>query len=78
MNPDRTRLLAIVECKLHHFLFMNGESAQIKRYKRVGVPVYGLSELSRVEGLVATIKARHGQSNGVLLWDLIRPSYYAD
>lgn len=58
-NEDWTKLLAIVECKNRPYGAVS-KNRQIERYKRLGVPVYGLSKASRAEHLAKVIlKANH-------------------
>lgn len=54
-NDDWTKLLAIVECKNKPFGKVN-RTRQIERYKKLGVPVYGLSKVGRAMPLAQTIK----------------------
>lgn len=54
-NDDWTKLLAIVECKNN----LSGKvrrTRQIERYKRIGVPVYGLGKAQRAMHLAKIIK----------------------
>ncbi len=48
------RALAIVECKRNDYgkVFF---SKQIKRYKTLGIPVYGLARIERAAGLAAQL-----------------------
>jgi len=41
-SEDWSRLLAVVECKKRR---LDGNTAQIGRYKQIGVPVYGLRRM---------------------------------
>lgn len=61
---DRSGIVAVVECK-RGGRPMDGKSKQIRRYKRLGVPVYGLNDWRRAQSLVSTIKARHGSDAGI-------------
>lgn len=70
LSKDRTRLLALVECKCSPIYFAGGKSAQIARYKTLGVPVYGLSDIARTERLVATVIERCGNMAGIPIADL--------
>lgn len=57
-DADWTHLLAIVECKRHKLIgdtFKN-HMAQISKYKEIGVPVYGLSQMDKAKSLANTIK----------------------
>ncbi len=61
---DRSGIVAVVECKRHgHSVY--GDSWQIRRYKKLGVPVYGLSDWFRAERLVLTIQRRHADDPGI-------------
>lgn len=67
MSPDRKAIVAIVEVKRRRRDFENGLSAQIMRYKRLGLPVYGLSFANDPHRLAATIQKRHANEPGVTL-----------
>jgi len=67
LSADRCRILAIVEAKKSHAYFANGQSAQIQRYKLLGLPVYGLSPSVCPERLAKTIQAKHGSDQGIAL-----------
>lgn len=67
LNIMRDGIVAIVECKRSQTPKFNSESWQIKRYKRIGVPVYGLADFERAARLAASIKSKHGNKSGVLL-----------
>ncbi len=49
------KLLAIVECK-HNRSGIVKHTAQIERYKSIGVPVYGVAKLDRCVNLAKTIQ----------------------
>ena len=59
LTPDRESFLAIVEVKPAAYMFQDGRRPQIQLYKRLGVPVYGLSPENDAHKLAATIKAKH-------------------
>ncbi len=65
LNAAKTQFLAIIEVKRDPVSFLGGYSTQIKRYKRLGVPVYGLSSHNDPAKLAATIKAKHFAFPGV-------------
>lgn len=77
VNAAGTHLLAVVECKGSAVFFLGGKSGQITRYKRLGVPVYGLTDMARVERLVGTIQRNHCGQIGVPLADVAKVTYYA-
>ena len=54
-NQDWTRVLAVIECK-HNSTKEVRETSQIRRYKRLGVPVFGLADIRRCERLCAQLK----------------------
>jgi len=54
-NDDWTELTAIVEVKNGPLFFTN----QIRKYKTIGVPVFGLNKLARCAHLAAQIKHNH-------------------
>lgn len=54
LSGDGRDLLAVVECK-DEVSKLSADSEQIRRYKRLGVPVYGLAELGRCRGLLEQI-----------------------
>lgn len=56
-SEDRQTLLCIVECKKPDRICPMSESNQIRRYKTLGVPVYGLWKWERAAILAAKIKA---------------------
>lgn len=63
LSPCRSRLVAIVECKIRSMR----ETPQIRRYKKIGVPVYGLSDFIRAEKLALQIHRLHSDQDGVAL-----------
>lgn len=67
LSDDRARILAIVEVKKHAFSFLNGHSSQIIRYKRLGVPVYGLHPEKCAHRLAKTIQSKHSKDEGISL-----------
>ena len=67
LSVDRSAIVAVVECKRNWKQFKGGKSPQIMRYKRLGLPVYGLAEFSRAKRLVEVIQASHGASAGISL-----------
>jgi hypothetical protein len=69
LSADRGRILAIIEVKKHAFSFLNGHSSQIIRYKRLGVPVYGLHPEKCPHRLAKTIQAKHLHESGISLLD---------
>ncbi len=70
LSPDKKRLLAIVEVKEFEHSFIGGQSAQIVRYKRLGVPVYGLWIGKDPHRLAGNIKAAVQNSEGRPLSEL--------
>jgi hypothetical protein len=53
LSSDRSHLLAIVECKRYK---ISRDAVQIKRYERIGVPVYILSSKYGAETLAKSLK----------------------
>lgn len=70
LRSDRSGIVALVECK-RNGRAIYGNSRQILRYKRIGVPVYGLNDFYRAERLVRTIQFRHANDVGVS-WQQIK------
>ena len=54
-NSTKTQLLAIVECK-RDGCQLNEHSRQMVRYRKIGVPIYGLFLPSEAEGLARKIQ----------------------
>ncbi len=67
LSACRGRILAIVEVKKHGFAFLNGHSSQIRRYKSLGVPVYGLHPEKCAHRLAKTIQSKHSNDKGISL-----------
>lgn len=55
LTQDRLSVVAFVEVKRREASFGGGNSSQLRRYKQLGVPIYGLSEPARAMGLAATL-----------------------
>src|SRR5208282_2566208 len=66
-NPDFTKLMAIVECKVY---VMGNDTKQLRRYRRVGVKVFTLFDCTKAERLVISIKDQLGTMTGVLVSEL--------
>jgi len=60
LDDSCMRLRAIVECKNPGGVIWY-ESKQMKRYKQLGVPVFGMCQLSHAEPLARKIKDLHWQ-----------------
>src|SRR5262245_20839930 len=54
-SPDWKQLLAVIECK-HNQEQRVRLTNQIIRYKRCGLPVFGLASMERAPGLAAQLK----------------------
>jgi len=63
-NADWTELVAVVECKRTVILEI---TPQIARYKKLGVPVYGLHKLNSLP-LARAIQQRHPRG---LPWEVV-------
>lgn len=63
-NNQWTQLLAVIEVK-HNQEKKVRFSWQIKRYKELGVPVYGLADMARCERLAKQIKDNHIRGVGL-------------
>lgn len=79
MSADCSRLIAIVECKNQNRTQIQ-ITGQIRRYKEIGVPVFGLCKFKRAQRLVEQIKRQFCGAEtdgcGVLLTDvqsMVRP-----
>lgn len=55
LDDQSTRLLCIVECKREGRRHGISETCQIRRYKTIGVPVFGLDRRDKAEKLVRQI-----------------------
>ena len=64
LTHDRSSLVAIIEVKNPKAPFVK---EQIDRYKKLGVPVYGLKDFSHARKLAETIKKRHEHDHGIHL-----------
>ena len=63
LRRDRSGIVAIVECKRNgRVVYAN--SRQIHRYKAIGVPIYGLNDLSHAKKLALTIFHHHRNDAG--------------
>lgn len=71
-NGDWTRILAIVECKRFRKKEAMTETRQIRRYKQIGVPVFGLCKRERAEHLAKQIKRDYSNSAGIPLSEVYR------
>jgi hypothetical protein len=71
LNHEQTHLLAIVECKSNESRRVY-HSPQIRRYKQLGVPVFGLADFDRAEHLAAQIHRQFiaSPSPGISLDDI--------
>jgi len=64
LTRDKSAVIAIVECK-RCGRRIYGDSKQVKRYKNIGAPVYGLNNPDNAARLLATILKNHSASSGV-------------
>jgi hypothetical protein len=65
LSHDRTRLLAIVECKKARE-YMNTQSMQMMRYRSIGVPVLTLTHFDEAKKVLINVVS-HLRSEGVAL-----------
>jgi len=64
LNATGDGCVAIVECKKAACM-ISAELGQVRRYKKIGVPVYGLTDKQRCRGLAKTIQEKHAADPGV-------------
>lgn len=69
LSKDRKRGLAIVEVKPKAYYF-TGCQNQIERYKKLGLPVHGLSQEKDPHALAKTLKAQYADEYGIILLGL--------
>ncbi len=68
-NSDWTRLIAIVEMK-HNEERRVRRTPQIERYKKLGVPVYGLADIARAAHMAVKIMQDQSSAVGISISDI--------